>query len=55
MFEKLRAKATALFDTLKSATDLTDELRLKIVTECKDPLADWLDKKVCKILFVFLL
>ena len=48
MLEKMKLKADALFESLKSSLELTPVLMSKVVVECKDPLADWLDKKVRK-------
>jgi len=51
MLEKMKIKSFAHLEALKSSTELSTDLMAKTVSECKDPLADWLDKKVTKITF----
>ena len=46
MLEKMKTKSNAHLKVLNTSTELTADLMAKTVAECKDPLADWLDKKV---------
>ncbi|CAH1163262.1 unnamed protein product [Phaedon cochleariae] len=50
MFEKLLEKVTASIGELENAVkcgdvSIVDELKIKFIRDCKDPLSDWLDLK----------
>ena len=46
MLENMESKSNACLKLIKSSSSLTEPLMTQVVTECRDPLADWLDKKV---------